>query len=196
MPPQDLTTILNKKQLKALRKGYSLDAMAAGARYALADARFPPARPLIDALYDRFYPTKDSPLFFDGVEVVDKGRPLPLELNNATRELVLVGILAANGQTFQLVVHMYWALMCGASVEAIANTLLLSANYTGAPVWANGVSSFQVLLELLARLVEEGKTSSAQVMGALQLTFGTGNVLVTPPAPASAPPAEGGKGKG
>ncbi len=175
MPPRDLNTILDKKQLQALRKGYSADDLVNGAKYALADARFPAAKGLIDALYDQFYPDHAEPLFFDRYELAQRGRPVPLELNNATRELILVAVLGATGQPFQLSVHIYWALMCGATIDAIANTLLLSANYTGSPVWANGVSTFQQLLEELAILADAGKTSGADVLGAFQLRFGTGN---------------------
>lgn len=178
MPPTDITKILSDAQLQKLKAGYSLAAMRGGAQYALADARFPAARPLVDALYDRFYTDEEQPLFVDGT-LKKKTRVVDLELNNAVRELILVGILSAYGTTFQYVVHAYWCLMVGVTVEGIANSILLSANYSGAPTWANGVSTLQQLLELLAKLADEGRTSSAEVMGALQLTFGSGNVLIT-----------------
>lgn len=176
--PTDIQTILSDAQLQKLRAGYSLAAMRNGATHALADARYPGARGLVDALYDRFYPDQEQELFFDAT-VYDQKRVVPLELNNATRELILVGILAAVGNTFQYVVHVYWCLMLGVTVDGIANTILLSANYTGAPTWANGVSTLEQLLTLLGRCADEGKTSSGEIMGALQLTFGTGNELIT-----------------
>lgn len=178
MPPRDITKILSDAQLEKLRAGYSLAAMRGGAQYALADARFPGARGLVDSLYDRFYTDKEQEWFFDAT-LYDQKRVVDLELNNATRELILVGILSAYGNTFQYVVHVYWCLMLGVTVEGVANAILLSANYTGAPTWANGVSTLQQLLELLAKCADEGKTSSAAIMGAVQLTFGTGNELIT-----------------
>ncbi len=175
MAPRDITTILSASQLQELRAGYSLADLIAGATYALADARFPPARATIDALYDHFYPDPEAPLFFDGYTLEQDDRAIALELNNATRELLLVGILAATGDPFQLSVHIYWALMCGASPTAIANALLLSGIYGGIPGYANGISTTQQAFEELASLADAGKTTAAEVLGAFQIRFGTGN---------------------
>lgn len=92
-------------------------------------------------------------------------------LNHQARELILVALLTSRKQPGTMAVHMYWALMEGATPEAIAHTIMLTGCYTGIDTYTIGIRTLHKLLTQLSKLSDEGTTDTAAIMRHLVQLF-------------------------
>ena len=89
-------------------------------------------------------------------------------MDNAARELILISVLGRQGNAYFLAIHIYWGLMEGLSVSAIANTLLLTSWYEGISLWSAQSGTLRTTLDVLKQQVADGKTGTNDVVGALK----------------------------
>jgi alkylhydroperoxidase/carboxymuconolactone decarboxylase family protein YurZ len=167
-----LLEILTTDEIALLRGGYDPAVLNAGTRAALVTATCPEAGGLIDPLLKLYFPEKRARNTFFDKKVRSAARracpaPAPLELDNAAREIVLLTILARQGNAQFLAIHVYWALMEGLSVEAIVNVVLLTSYYEGVPVWSWGSGTLSKTLQVL-KAQAAGKVDTMSVIGAIK----------------------------
>lgn len=185
-----IESILSDAQLETLRDGYDRAAMNAGAKYSLATNRFPLAAPLVDGTLGTYFPEQPDEVddadwrFFPvhvrdaAAKAADKGFPgedgqvVPLQLDMAARELVLIPVLAATATPFETATHIYWGLMEGLTPRAIANSLLLIGYYRGVSTWSNAGSILEGTLTLLAAQADAGAATSTDIVVALGQKYG------------------------
>lgn len=169
----ELPDILSDEEIATLHRGYDLTALNGGARMGLVTATFGGAAGLVDPLQARFYPEKRSRNNFFGNKVRRAAAraqkaPAPLAMDNAARELILISVLGRQGNAYFLAIHIYWGLMEGLSVTAIANALLLTSWYEGISLWSAQSGTLRTTLDLLKQQVADGKTGTNDVVGALK----------------------------
>jgi hypothetical protein len=150
----DLSTLLSADTIGRFRKNYSPAFMLAASRAAVA-APHPPASGLVEWVMGYLY---------DGVHL----KPID-------RERTLIALLASQSTSgsFTLAVHLYWGLMEGLPITEIADTLCLSATYTGLPHYAAGLATFQKTLQVMSSLsvVPDGKLDPQTVVSTLRIEF-------------------------
>jgi alkylhydroperoxidase/carboxymuconolactone decarboxylase family protein YurZ len=150
----DLSALVSTDTLQRFKESYSPAFMLAASRAAVA-APHPAASGLVEWVMGYLY---------DGVH-----------LKPVDRERTLIAVLASQStsSSFTLAVHLYWGLMEGLPVAEIADTLCLSATYTGLPHYAAGLTTFQKTLQVLSSLsvALDGKLDPKTVVSALRIAF-------------------------
>jgi alkylhydroperoxidase/carboxymuconolactone decarboxylase family protein YurZ len=162
----DLRTALNRADLRTLRQAWDAPAMGRAIAASL-DGAYPPARPYVDAIAAAFY-WAGTPTDPDGASAAPLLAPV-------TRELVLIGILGARGaRSFDLAVHLYFALMEGASVDQVCATLELGGVYGGLPAFSDGLVVLGRTLSVLTTVAAGPAHDGGTVLKLLRATFPLG----------------------
>ena len=78
--------------------------------------------------------------------------PNALTLDVVTRELCLVFHFAGGPRDVPVALHIYWALMLGATAESVAETLLLAGAYRGIECYYAGLRVLERTLGDLGKL--------------------------------------------
>ena len=147
----DADWALTSAELDALRAGYLPDVMTRVTRLAVASV-YPPGAPYVDAIVDSLY----------GEEPV-----APRD-----RERCVIALLAAQGETLTLALHIYWGLMEGLSPADVGHTVLLAGAYAGVPRYAAGLLVLEKTCTELRKLLSG--PSSPAVLGHFKQVFGAG----------------------
>jgi len=129
--------ILSDDDLALLRGYYDPSQMIAAATKATVGA-YPDAGGLIDFLNRNFF---------------DTASPWQPDL----REGALITLLSVHthGEGLLLVVHYYWGLMAGLTVNQICQLLLLTGIYTGLPNFTEGVNTLKTMLIVLKQEIDK-----------------------------------------
>ncbi len=149
--------LLTPTALKALRAAYSRAIMNQVATTVVASP-YAPSKAFVGFAGDRYY----------------QGEPSATVTSPADRERVLIGIFASGRRpSFALAVHIYWGLMEGLSVDAVADTLLLAGTYGGLDVMSDSFFTCSETLRLLQRFADEGgaATNSGVLLQKLVAAF-------------------------
>lgn len=156
MPNADITKILSKDDVKALRAGFDIAYMTDGARNALIN-RLPRCKHLINADIELFY----RPDYGDR-----QG-----EIGAPAREKVVLASLAVSGNWDMAIIHMYWglALKDGLSPAEVGEVILLAGTYSGVQVISVGLARIASTFTMLKTAVDAGLTSSEYI---IQLLLG------------------------
>lgn len=156
MTNADITKILSKDDVKALRAGFDVAYMTDGARNAIIN-RLPRCRDLINADIELFY----RPDYGDRDG----------EIGAPAREKVVLAALACSGNWDMAIIHMYWglALKDGLSPAEVGEVILLSGTYSGVQVISVGLARVASTFTMLKAAVDAGLTSSEYI---IQLLLG------------------------
>jgi alkylhydroperoxidase/carboxymuconolactone decarboxylase family protein YurZ len=153
-PPDDLLAILSPEGLETLRRGYD--------------------QPFLLKAAQRMIPYHKMQRLTDWMlDVVYGAGADATSLSPRERELVLMGVIAAQRDTFVLAGRIYWGLMTGLSVENVADVLMTVAGYTGVNNVRLNVNVLTDVLQVLARAAATGGEAAATpaVLRELTKTF-------------------------
>jgi alkylhydroperoxidase/carboxymuconolactone decarboxylase family protein YurZ len=109
----------------------------------------------VDVMGDRYQRTVDyvdvlHRLFH--VDLPKDGRTERMRLSEQDRERCIIAMLAGRGETKNLALHIYIALMLGVSSEEIADVIFLAGVYCGVPAAASGLEIHTKVLQALEEL--------------------------------------------
>jgi hypothetical protein len=151
----DSTKILNDDELQALRKRYDEDEVSPQ-RLALqaTAALFPPGRDFVTSVSDVIYGIREPSNFIAPVD----------------REIQLLTLFTISGQSFQLAVHCYWAILIGLSPHDVATTLLLASVTAGIDEYVSAIGVMTKVMHILKNLAPTEPTPE-DVLGELQRAF-------------------------
>lgn len=138
--PTDVREILTDEALANLRAGYDRESFYAAVKQTL-DAPYAGAERWTTFIMEDLY--------------------APEPLSHGERELVVIALLAAQGEVGPLAVHFYWGLMEGLSPAKLAHGLMLAGTYGGANRYVNASRLLQRVLNMLQSQGAAGKDAAA-----------------------------------
>jgi alkylhydroperoxidase/carboxymuconolactone decarboxylase family protein YurZ len=168
---RDVTKILTKQELKALRGAYDASLLSDLATQAVVD-KFPASGLWVGTI---------QRILFEDPE--NGGKPL-LQIGAPERELCLIALMSAEGMRLELGVHIYWGLMEGLKPKQIAALMTLVGVYAGLDRFNAALGVMTTALRALCTAAEAGKVSVPDVLPIL-----IGAFEPAAPAPAAAPAA-------
>ncbi len=154
----DVTKLVSRRAIRALRKGYDAGQMAAMATAVLV-REFPASEAYVTAIHDSlFMPHGEGQA------------PLLDELSGRERETALIPLLASQRAEMELAVHVYWGLMEGLNPDEIAGLLMVSGVYAGIGTQTVGLKVMsRVLVPLQQRYLESREMSDEDAAAHLQV---------------------------
>lgn len=139
-----LESLITNEQISLLKQGYD-DALFFKLAMASLSGPFPQAEPWIEG----------SGAYFFGT---DKN------MGRTHRELCTISVLTAMRCPDQLLIHIYWGLMVGLSVNQMADAMFLGGHFGGVAGYNTALKVANVALVNLAAQAEAGKADPKNLL--------------------------------
>jgi alkylhydroperoxidase/carboxymuconolactone decarboxylase family protein YurZ len=154
---KDVTDLLSRRAIRALRKGYDGATMATLAT-AVMVKDFAESEAYVNAVHDTMYASPDG------------SEPLLSELSGRERETALIPLITSQRAELELAVHVYWGIMEGLSPDEVAGLMLVSGIYSGIGNHNAGIKVMRkVLVPLQQRYLESREMSDEDAAAYLKV---------------------------
>lgn len=141
-----LENLITDSQVTVLRQGYD-DIEIYGLAMAALAGPFPQAEPWVSASGSYFFASDRN-------------------MGSTHRELCILSTLTAMRCPDQLVVHVYWALMVGLTVNQVADAIFLGGHFGGIAAYNSATKAAMVALGSLAGQADAGKADPSTLLSA------------------------------